>query len=223
MKEVVCVVSLHPDDETLGAGGTLLKHLAQGDEVHWLIATEMKSVDGFATHLIEKRAQEVERVSELYGFNSVHSLGLSTMKVDEYSMSELVHKVSEVFHRIQPSTLYLPFKGDVHSDHRVMFEALFSCTKVFRYPFIRKVYMMEVLSETDFAPATKEDSFVPNSFVDISAYLQKKLEIMQVYESEMGEHPFPRSLRSIEALATLRGSAAGCEYAESFVLLKEIK
>ena len=83
--------------------------------------------------------------------------------------------------------------------------------------------MMETLSETEFAPSTKEDSFIPNVFIDISEFFEKKIEIMKVFESEISEHPFPRSIRNLEALATLRGSTAGCEYAESFVLLKEIK
>ena len=82
--------------------------------------------------------------------------------------------------------------------------------------------MMETLSETDFALSTKEDSFIPNTFTDISPYLAKKLDIMKVFKSEIAEHPFPRSLRNIEALATYRGATAGCEYAESFMLLKEI-
>ena len=82
--------------------------------------------------------------------------------------------------------------------------------------------MVETLSETEFAPSTKEDSFIPNVFVDISNFMDKKLEIMNVFKSEMGEHPFPRSERNLLALGTLRGATAGCEYAESFVLLKEI-
>jgi len=107
----------------------------------------------------------------------------------------------------------------MHSDHRKIFEAAYSCTKSFRYPFIKKIYMIETLSETEFAPSTKED---PNVFVDISKYMDKKIEIMKVFESEIGVHPFPRSERNLRALGTLRGATAGCEYAESFVLLKEI-
>ena len=107
---------------------------------------------------------EIKKVSELYGFDSVRRLGLSTMKVDHYSMGDLVSKISSVINEIQPNIIYLPFKSDVHSDHRVIFNASFSCTKSFRYPFIRKVYMMETLSETEFAASTKEDSFIPNVF-----------------------------------------------------------
>ena len=85
-----------------------------------------------------------------------------------------------------------------------------------------KIYMIETLSETEFAPSTKEDSFIPNVFVDISKYMDKKIEIMNVFESEIGKHPFPRSERNLRALGTLRGATCGVEYAESFVLLKEI-
>ena len=83
--------------------------------------------------------------------------------------------------------------------------------------------MMETLSETEFAPSTKEDSFVPNVFVDISEFMDKKIELMNIYESEIGKHPFPRSERNIRALATYRGATSNCNYAESFELLKEIK
>lgn len=223
MNQKALVVALHPDDETLGCGGTLLKHKALGDEIHWMICTEVKEEDGFSLDRVKSRNEEIETVDQLYQFDGVHRLGFSTMKVDEYSVSELVGNVSAVINKVQPSVLYLPFKSDVHSDHRVMFEAVYSCTKSFRYPSIKKIYMMETLSETDFALSTKEDSFVPNVFVDITDFCAKKLEIMQVFKSEIGEHPFPRSLRNLEALATLRGATAGCEYAESFMLIKEIQ
>jgi len=214
----VLVIAVHPDDETLGCGGTLLKHKANGDEIHWLICTETNSTNDF----YKTRKKEIEIVSNLYNFNTVTNLELKTMQVDEYSMSELIGKISKVINEIKPNIIYLPFKGDVHSDHRKIFEAAYSCTKSFRYPFIKKIYMIEALSETEFAPSTKEDSFIPNVFVDITDFMDKKLEIMKVFESEMAEHPFPRSERNLKALATLRGATAGCEYAESFVLLKEI-
>ncbi|PRM98686.1 PIG-L deacetylase family protein [Aliarcobacter cryaerophilus] len=220
MKNKVLIVAVHPDDETLGCGGTLLKHKANGDEVHWLICTTIDKSNSY----YETREKEIEEVSKLYNFNSImHNLRLKTMQVDEYTMSELVSKISKVINEIKPNIIYLPFKGDVHSDHRKIFEASYSCTKSFRYPFIKKIYMIETLSETEFAPSTKEDSFIPNVFVDISEFFEKKIEIMKVFESEIAEHPFPRSERNLRALATLRGATAGCEYAESFMLLKDIQ
>lgn len=218
MKNKVLIIAVHPDDETLGCGGTLLKHKSKGDEIHWLICTETTPSSDF----YKTRQQELEQVSKMYTFDSVYNLELKTMQVDEYTMSELISKISKIISDIQPNIIYLPFKGDVHSDHRKIFEAAYSCTKSFRYPFIKKIYMMETLSETEFAPGTKEDSFIPNIFVDISDFMERKIEIMKIFSSEIAEHPFPRSVRNIRALGTLRGATAGCEYAESFVLLKEI-
>jgi N-acetylglucosamine malate deacetylase 1 len=219
----VLVVATHPDDETLGCGGTLLKHKANGDEIHWLIATDIKESEGFDKSLIKKRESEINAIEKLFNFNSVNKLGLSTTKVDEYSMSGLISKISSVVNRVKPNIIYLPFKGDVHSDHKYIFDAAYSCTKSFRYPFIKKIYMIETLSETELSLSTKEHSFIPNLFIDISEYMDKKIELMKIYASEMGEHPFPRSERNIKALATYRGAIANCEYAESFMLVKEIK
>jgi LmbE family N-acetylglucosaminyl deacetylase len=222
MKNRVLVVAVHPDDETLGCGGSLLKHKAGGDDIYWLICTGMHEKDGFKKDDINKREKEIETVAEMYGFNGTHKLGLSTMKVDECSISDLVSRISKVMIEVKPNIVYLPFNGDAHSDHRKIFEAAYSCTKNFRYPFVKKIYMMETLSETEFAPNTKENNFVPNVFVDITGFFETKLEIMRVFNGEMGEHPFPRSERNMRALATLRGATGGCEYAESFALLKEV-
>lgn len=219
MLKNILVVAVHPDDETLGCGGTLLKHKSNGDNIHWLICTTIEKNHKY----YDQRENEIEKVSNLYSFDSIHNLKLKTMKVDEYTMSELIDPISNIINAIKPDTIYLPFKTDVHSDHRKIFEAAYSCTKSFRYPFIKKVFMMETLSETEFAPSTKEDSFIPNTFVDISNFIDKKLEIMKIFQSEMGEHPFPRSEKNIKALAILRGAMSNCQYAESFVLLKSIE
>jgi len=221
MKKIL-VVAVHPDDETLGAGGTLLKHKENGDEIFWLICTEINKKLGYSKEKIISRKKEIDEVTLLFEIDKVAHLGLPTTQIDQFSMSELTKKISEVINEFQPNIIYLPFKSDVHSDHRIIFDAVYSCTKSFRYPFIKRILMMETLSETEFSPSTKEDCFIPNVYVDISKFIEKKIEIMKVYEGEIFEHPFPRSERNIKALGTFRGAAAGCDYAESFMLLKEI-
>lgn len=222
MKNNVLVVAVHPDDETLGCGGTLLKHKANGDAVHWLIVTSIKERHGFAASAVEARRQEIEAVSSMYGFDGVHDLDFPTMQLDEIPFSRLIGSISDVFGHVEPNIVYLPFKSDVHTDHQIAFKAAYSCTKTFRCPSIKKIVMMETLSETEFAPSTKEDSFTPNMFVDVTDFIDRKIEIMNIYKNEIGSHPFPRSERNIRSLATFRGATAGCEYAESFMMLKEI-
>ncbi|MHC9543649.1 MAG: PIG-L deacetylase family protein [Vulcanimicrobiota bacterium] len=217
----VLTIAVHPDDETLGCGGSLLKHKSNGDAINWLIATTINESMEYSAERILKRKKEIELVSEAYGFEEVFQLNIQSTKVDEIAISQLIQMFSDVIIRVKPSVIYLPYFFDVHSDHRLISEATYSCTKSFRNNFIKKVLMMETLSETEFAPAINGHTFMPNYFVDITDFLIRKLEIMKIYEDEILEHPFPRSIENMKALATFRGAMANFKYGESFMLLKE--
>jgi LmbE family N-acetylglucosaminyl deacetylase len=216
----VIVISAHPDDETLGAGGTLLKHKANGDEIYWLIVTNVFEHQGFTRERVESRQKEIERVAGLFGFTETFSLDYPTMTLSGESLLTLVPDISNVFSKVEPEIVYTLNRSDAHSDHRILSEAVMACTKSFRYPYIKRVLMYECLSETEFAPAFPEKAFIPNYFVDISEYMDEKLRIMSVFESELAPHPFPRSFDNIKALAHYRGATAGVQYAEAFQLVK---
>lgn len=218
----IMFVAPHPDDETLGCGGTILKHRAQGDEIYWLIMTNISTEEGYDKEKVQNRQQEIEQVAIEYGFKDVFKLDLPTTKLDVVERSEVIKKLGNVIYKIMPEVVYLPSRNDVHSDHKVTFDVVISSTKTFRCPFIKKVLMYETISETEFAPPLQDSFFIPNSFSDISEFLDKKISIMKIYKNETGDHPFPRSEENITALATFRGATAGVRYAESFVLLKEI-
>ena len=217
------VLAVHPDDETLGCGGTILKHKAQGDQVFWLVMTGPQKglMPHFTDEFLSKRDAMVDGIAEAYGFDETIKLNLPTQMLHTLDLRDIIQKVSEVFKRIQPNVIYMMYANDVHSDHRMAFDAVYSCTKSFRYPFIERIYMIEALSETEFAVAIPGNTFVPNVFVDISGYIDKKLEIMSMFKGEIQEEPYPRSLSSIKALARVRGSRAGVMYAEAFQLLYE--
>lgn len=216
------VVAVHPDDETIGCGGTLLKHREMGDEIHWVIVTEMTS-DAYSQERRLKRNREIEAVASAYGFSTVTQLGFPTTKLNELNDSILIDAFSSVVRKNEPTILYLPFYGDVHSDHRCAFNAGMACTKSFRYPFVKKVLLMETLSETEFSAPVPGMSFIPNVYRDISEFIKKKIQILSLYKGEIADAPFPRSSETVQALAVFRGSVAGCKFAESFMLLKDIE
>jgi LmbE family N-acetylglucosaminyl deacetylase len=218
----VLVVAAHPDDETLGVGGTILKHKANGDQIYWLIVTNIFEKQGFSGDRVASRQKEIDIVANLYRFDETIKLDYPTMELSSSSIISLVPKISNVFAQLQPEVVYVMNRSDAHSDHRFIFDAIAACTKSFRYPYIKKVLMYECISETEFAPALPERAFLPNYYVDISAHFQKKIEIMKEFASEVGEHPFPRSLKNIESLAIFRGASVGAEYAEAFQLIKYI-
>lgn len=216
----VLVVSPHPDDETLGAGGTILRLMAEGNSVNWLNITGMAGNPKFSQEVIDKRQKQLKRVEEFYQFQKVFHLNLPTTRLDNYDSTEAIDRISEVFQEVTPQCLILPDYNDAHSDHKKVFEWCHACSKVFRFPYIKQIMTMEIVSETDFGGP--QNPFVPNYFVDVTDYYEKKIEAVKFYDTELGNPPFPRSLENIKALMSFRGAAAGVQYAEAFRLIKYI-
>jgi LmbE family N-acetylglucosaminyl deacetylase len=214
------IVAPHPDDEVLGVGGTLLRRKAEGTKVAWLIVTAISVQSGWSVEKVKQRADEIRQATAFFGFDEVITLNFPTTQLDRVPMSELVASMSKAFKTFEPEELFVPHPSDVHTDHRIVFDAAVSCTKWFRYPSIKRVLAYETLSETDFGLG-RNQSFSPNVFVDIEPYLAGKLRAMDLYASELGVFPFPRSHEVIRALATVRGAASGFKAAEAFELLRE--
>jgi N-acetylglucosamine malate deacetylase 1 len=218
----ILAIAPHPDDETLGCAGTLFRHKANGDEIYWLIVTGISVDTGWSNDAVIKRDNEIDLVTKKYGFSDVFNLRLPTTKIETFPFSDLIGKITDVYKKIKPETIYMPFAFDVHTDHQIIAKALQSTFKWFRYPHIKKVYMYETPSETEFN-FVENRKFSPNVFVNICQYIDNKIEIMNIYDDEMGSFPFPRSEKTMRAFATLRGSQSGFNFAEAFELVYERK
>ena len=218
----IIVISAHPDDEILGCGGTLAKHRDEGDEIAWLITTNISEKQGFSKERVVSRQSEIDAVASQLSIKEVFKLDYPTMTLTDEILIKMIPKIGKIFNEFQPEVVYILNRSDAHSDHLITFKAVLACTKSFRYPFVKKVLMYECISETEFGVALPENIFIPNYFVDISKYIEEKIDLMQIYESELGEHPFPRSNANIKALAHFRGASVGVHYAEAYQLLKYI-
>jgi N-acetylglucosamine malate deacetylase 1 len=218
----ILAIAPHPDDETLGCAGTLFHHKANGDEIYWLIVTGMSVDTGWSNDAVIRRDNEIDLVTKKYGFSEVFNLRLPTTKIDTLPLSDLIGKITDVYKKIKPETIYMPFAFDVHTDHQIIAKALQSTFKWFRYPHIKKVYMYETPSETEFN-FVENRNFSPNVFVNISQYINNKIEIMNIFDDEMENFPFPRSEKTMRAFAALRGSQSGFDFAEAFELVYERK
>ena len=215
------VIAPHPDDETLGCGGTLLRARAEGDGIYWLIVTGISEAQGFAAERVASRDAEINRVSEAYGFAETIRLDFPTTTLDAVPMGKLVGAISQAVRRIEPTDIYLPHRRDAHSDHAAAFDAAISVSKWFRYGSVERIFVYETPSETDFDLAPDSPGFRPTVFVDVSDTIDRKLEIAAIFEGEFAEHPFPRSFEGLRALATIRGAASGFIAAEAFMLLRQ--
>lgn len=215
----VLVVAPHPDDETLGAGGILLRARAAGRPIHWLIVTGIAEADGWPAEKVARREREIDAVAAAFAFAGVHRLNFPAARLDTLAMGDLVAAIGAVARTVEPEILLLPHRGDAHSDHQVVHEAGIACAKWFRYPATRWTLVYETLSETD-ASLRAAEPFRPDLFVDIADHLEEKLRIAALFGDELRPFPFPRSVLALRAQAALRGAACGAEAAEACMVLR---
>ncbi|MBY5947297.1 PIG-L deacetylase family protein [Photobacterium rosenbergii] len=222
MNKSVLIVAPHADDETLGCGGTILRLIQEGYQVSWLLVTGMSEDSGYSVGQIHRRQQEIDKAAAAYQFANTYTLGLPPAQLDALPKGEVIGAVSGVIQSLKPEQIYCVYRNDAHSDHEVVFDAVMASTKSFRAPFVKRILAYETLSETDFGYKPEDPGFRPNVFVDISPFLEKKLEILAYFESEVGPFPFPRSTEALKALAKVRGIQCNAHAAEAFMLIKEI-
>lgn len=217
MGKTVVVVSAHPDDEILGVGGTLRRHVLEGDAVHAIIACEGETVR-YHDHEVGL-AEHSRRAAAILGFASVEHLGFGDQRLDVTALTDVVKLLEERFSRLQPQIVYTHFAGDLNRDHRVLADAVLVACRP-GGPLVEQVFGFETASSTEWnAPYL----FSPQHFVDIAATLDDKLAAMACYASEVREPPHPRSLDSLRARAVYWGSWAMMPAAEAFTVYRSFR
>ncbi|MBD3211226.1 MAG: PIG-L family deacetylase [Candidatus Lokiarchaeota archaeon] len=209
----VLVLSAHPDDEILGVGGTICKHIRNGDEVFVCIVTKAYKPE-WSNAYIKNKVIEQESVDELIGIKRRINLNLSTVKLNKIAHGKLNKMIMNVVKTVNPNIVYTHYINDLNLDHRLVFE---STLVALRPPRRVKLYCYETLSETEW----HIHSFHPNYYVDIKDFLEKKIKAFEIYESESKKYPHPRSRKGIKILAKKRGLEYFLEYAESFIMIKD--
>lgn len=217
MKNVV-IVAPHADDESLGAGGALLRHKAKGDSIHWVIVTSPTHKD-YSNDFIKNRKKQISKIKKMYDFDSLIELDFEPTSLNSNNFKSLLEKMKCSFNEISPNILYTCYPYDAHSDHLFTYKASVAATKKFRTDSIEKVLIYETLSETNFSDSMTH-KFNPNYYINVTDFFEQKVKILSLYDSEIKNHPFPRSKNSIKSLAELRGSESNCLYAEAFQLFK---
>ena len=151
-RQRVLVLSAHPDDETLGCGGSLLRHRDAGDSLFWLRVTMAHEPDWDAA-TIERKEAEVEAVAAAYGMEECFHSGFPAALLDTVPAGDLIEEIDDVIGEVRPDTVYLVHGGDIHSDHRALWGAAASVLKPFRMAGlgVRRVLCYETLSSTDAA------------------------------------------------------------------------
>ncbi len=214
-KKKILVIAPHPDDESIGCGGTILKYRKLGYEVNLAIFTKMPA-GKFSKKKIEIRKREILKIKSFYNFKNFIQLDYEASNLDNLPNAKIIQSIKEILNKYEPSKVYIPSIKDIHTDHVKISRCFLSCIKIFRHKYLKEVMAYETLSETNF---NFSESFCPNYFEEITSTLNSKIKAIQIYKSEIKKHPFPRSIESIKALAVLRGSQSGYKFAEAFELI----
>ena len=214
----VLVVAAHPDDEVLGVGGTLIRHFQRGDEIRAVIVCSAASI----RYREDEHDQpgDAQRASHYLGTQS-QGLGFADQRLDSGSNLELIQAVEREIQGFQPQTIYTHWWGDVNADHTLIAEAVDVAARPYAAPFVDSVYAFEAPSSTEWTVSARARPFAPNVFVDITDGLDRKLDAMRCYRSELRPYPHPRSIRSLQERAGYWGSVANMKAAEPLVLLRE--
>lgn len=213
----ILAVSPHADDALLGCGGTLIKHIENGDDVdHCIVTVPHKPY--WSDKYINDRQKQVELEKELIGYTTVEVLDFPTTKLNCISQIDLNSAITNVVRNIKPDIVYVPNESDLHMDHRLVCAGCKVALRPIHYK--GKMLMYETPSETEWG-----NGFKPNCYSVITNHqIDKKIEFLNiVYKEEMhNKYPHPRSSEYIKILSKKRGYEIGEKYAEAFILVREI-
>lgn len=224
----IAVVAAHPDDEILGCGGTIARHIASGATVNVLIVAEgatsrspQRQREENASNL-QHLASSARIAHQIVGTSQLTLLDFPDNRLDSVDFLELVKAVETFIDTTAPDTVYTHFPQDLNIDHRLVSEAVQTACRPQPGSGIRKILFFEVASSTEWRMAGPAASFTPNYFVDIEATLGKKLEALAAYSQEMRPWPHARSLEAVEHLARWRGASVGISAAEAYALGRQL-
>ena len=220
-KKRILIVSPHPDDETLGVGGTIAKLAKAGNDIKVL------TVSGHLPPLYKRRdyeltVKEAKKAFKILGVKSSTFLELPATKIGDIPIHEFNKKIFDVIVNFKPQIVFCPYP-DRHIDHRLVFDIVMVATRpVGIGKKIEIVAAYETLSETHWNAPHIEPNFIPNWVIDISNSIEKKIKALKCYKSQISDFPGPRSIEAIEALSKFRGTQAGFGYGEGMQIIRMV-
>ncbi len=218
----VLIIVAHPDDEIIGIGGTAVRHVEKGDNVYALILGKgAMARDGADAQTIKNLEQQTKNASKVIGFEEVFSYDFPDNRFDSVPRLDIIKVIEKCIKRIKPENIYTHYENDVNLDHQIVFQAVSTACRPCFSDCPRKIYTFETLSSTEWQLADNQ-TFNPNTFVNIEKYIDKKLKALEKYKDEMCEYPHSRSIKGVKILSQYRGLQSGNKYAEGLVLKREI-
>lgn len=212
----VLVIAAHPDDELLGCEGTIALHVDNGDKVTVVIACEGESLrygdKGVGLN------KNIYSAAEILGIEDIRLLEFPDQQLDKFTLTEIISPLEKIVGEIKPEIVYCQYGGDINRDHKILFEAASVALRPI-LDYVEGFYAFYTVSSTEWGyPRT----FIPDTWVDITSTLDKKLEAFSHYKSEIKEFPHPRSIEALKYSAHFFGSQCCINSAEVFMTIRRV-
>ncbi len=220
--KTVLIIAAHPDDEALGCGGTIAKHVSIGNKVHSVfMADGVRSRPNQVVKDLEIRKDSSKSAQSILGITSTHFLDFPDNKMDSVPLLNIIQKLEPIINKLKPSIIFTHHHGDLNIDHQLTHTAVITACRPIPKSSVTEIYGFETLSSTEWSNPLKS-SFNPTFFVDITEQISKKLSAVRSYEDEMRAPPHSRSIKHVEVLAQHRGNSVGVDMAEAFEVYRLI-
>ena len=224
----VFVIAAHPDDEILGVGGTVVKHVNKGDEVYALVLGEGQTSrwqkrEMADAEVLKSLHEDSYKSAKVIGFKEIFFESLPDNRFDSVTLLDVVKIIEKYIEDLKPDIIYTHHSGDLNVDHRVTHQAVLTASRPFGDYSVRQIYGFQTVSATEWNFGSRENAFYPQKFVDITDTFEVKCNAMKEYKSELREFPHPRSLKMLKSVAEVWGATVGLEKAEAFEVIRIVE
>ena len=221
----VLVIVAHPDDEVLGAGGTILKHSKNNDFVKVIyLATGITSRDksdqkNSTKKEIDSLRTDAKKACKILNVTKTQFYDLPDNKMDSIPLLQIVKIIESEIKKEKPDRIYTHHYGDLNIDHRLTYSAcLTACRPISKK--IPELICFEIASSTEW---NYPYSFNPKYYISIEKQIDKKVQAMKMYKNEIRKFPHPRSTQNLEKISARWGSVSGTKYAEAIEIIRKIE
>lgn len=219
----ILVIGAHSDDEVLGLGGMIIKAKKNGSKVFILIVTDSVSTQySSSEECLHERDSSFESSCTVLGVDEYHRLKFPDMRLDTVEHVKLNEALSHFILDKNIDTVFVHHPYDVNLDHKLLFESVLVLSRPTPDQTITSLFTYYTPSSTEWGGIDRNRIFQPNIFIDIEDVLDKKIEAISKYKSEVRDFPHPRSIKNIRYMAAYFGSQVGLKAAEPFNLVRSV-
>lgn len=199
----------HLDDESFGPAGTIAK---LSYEHNVTVVSMCKGDRPGNEEVMTDREKAFNRSCALLGATPI-IYNSSDLKLDYF---DAMWDTEEVMKQIKPDVVYTHNVSDIHRDHRLLAEVATVVCRPTPKSSVKELYMCELISATSWGFGQFGPNFVPDTYVDVTPFVDMKIEALNNYQTELYDTPDARSVNAMVELSQYRGKQVGVEFAEGF-------